>query len=189
MKSDVSGQLFSWMHPALEVRATGRYGQGVFATERIAKGETVVVMGGYILTIEDENALEGVVADKPIELNDRFSIGPRTPEDLARMPQHYINHGCDPNCGFNGQIFLVAMRDIPAGEEITYGYAMVMHSSPDSDSYFSMDCHCGSPLCRGVVGEDDWQRPDLQARYDRYFTWFLQERINRQKCDAAEGQG
>ena len=180
--------MYSWMHPALEVRATHRYGQGVFATTSLAKDEILIVMVGYILTIEDENASEGVVADKPIELSDRFSIGPRTLDDLARMPQHYINHSCDPNSGFNGQIFLVAMRDITAGEEIAYDYAMVMHSSPDSDSYFSMTCHCGSPFCRGVVKEDGWQQPELQARYDGYFTWILQGRIDRQKRHASESR-
>jgi len=178
--------LFSWMHPTLEVRATHRYGQGVFATANLAKGKILIVMGGCILTVEDENALEGVVANKPIELSDRFSIGPRTPDELARMPQHYINHSCDPNCGFNGQIFLVAMRDIQAGEELAYDYAMVMHSSPDSVNYFSMTCECGSPLCRGKVAEDDWQRPDLQAHYAGYFSWFLQGRIDRQKRTASE---
>jgi len=173
--------MYSWMHPALEVRETGRYGKGVFARTALAKDEILVVMGGYILTIDDENHLTGVVADKPIELSDRFSIGPRTPDDLARMPQHWINHSCAPNCGFMGQIFLMALRDIAADEEIAYDYAMAMNSSPASDSYFSMACRCGSPLCRGVVWEDDWQRPELQARYDGYFTWFLQDKINRQK--------
>lgn len=174
-----SREMFSWMHPALGIRETDRYGKGVFAKTALAKNEILMVMGGYILTIEDENHLTGVVADKPIELSDRFSIGPRNPDDLARMPQSWINHGCDPNCGFKGQIFLVAMRDIAADEEIACDYAMVMNSSPDSDSYFSMTCHCGSALCRGVVKEDDWQRPELQARYDGYFTWFLQEKIRR----------
>ncbi|MCL4682941.1 MAG: SET domain-containing protein-lysine N-methyltransferase [Rhodocyclaceae bacterium] len=171
--------LFSWMHPALEIRETGRYGNGVFATRSLAKDEILIVMGGYILTIVDENRLTGVVADKPIEISDRFSIGPRTPEDLHRMPQHYVNHSCDPNAGFKGQLFLVAMRAISPGEEIAYDYAMVMHPSPKSAAIFSMQCHCGSSQCRGRVTEDDWRKPELQARYDGYFQWFLQDKIER----------
>jgi hypothetical protein len=31
----------------------------------------------------------------------------------------------------------------------------------------------------GVITDNDWQRPELQARYDGYFSWFLQEKINQ----------
>lgn len=175
----MNAPMFSWMHPALEIREAGRYGQGVFATQDLGKDEILIVLGGYILTIEDENRLTGVVADKPIELSDRFSIGPRAPADLPRMPQHFVNHSCQPNAGFKGQVFLVAMRAILAGEEIAYDYAMVMHSSPDSTSYFTMPCRCGSPACRGVIAEGDWRRRELQARYDGYFQWYLQDKIER----------
>ncbi len=175
----MSAPLFSWMHPTLEIRETGRYGKGVFATVDLAKDEILIVMGGYILTIEDENRLTGVVADKPIELSDRFSIGPRASADLPRMPQHYVNHSCQPNAGFKGQVFLVAMCAISVGEEIVYDYAMVMHPSRDSSSYFTMLCRCGSPACRGVIAEDDWRKPELQACYDGYFQWYLQDKIER----------
>lgn len=53
-----------------------------------------------------------------------------------------------------------------------------MHPNDDSTSYFKMPCRCGAKNCRGFITEDDWRRPDLQARYDGYFQWFLQEKIN-----------
>jgi hypothetical protein len=81
---------FSWMNPKLEVRETEKYGKGIFAKEFIKKNETMMVMGGYILTIEDDNSLRGIVADKPIEISDYFFIGPLKPSDLELMPQHYI---------------------------------------------------------------------------------------------------
>ncbi|HTQ89004.1 MAG TPA: SET domain-containing protein [Streptosporangiaceae bacterium] len=31
----------------------------------------------------------------------------------------FINHSCEPNVGFAGNIVLVAMRDISPGEELT----------------------------------------------------------------------
>lgn len=171
---------FSWMHPNLEIRDTERCGKGIFvASGRIAKDDVLFVMGGSILTIEDENQLTGVVADKPIEISEQFSIGPRNAAELRRMPQHYVNHSCDPNAGFKGQIFLVAMTPIYMGQEITYDYAMVMHSNPASDSYFKMACQCGASTCRQWIAEDDWLRLDLQVRYDGYFQWFLQEKILR----------
>jgi hypothetical protein len=182
-------QMFSWMNPKLEVRETGHYGKGVYATDAIAANEMLFVMGGYVLTIEDENNLRGVVADKPIEISEQFSIGPRRPSDLARMPQHYINHSCEPNVGFKGQIFLQAMRRIESGEEITYDYAMSMHPNPESSSFFTMECRCGRPDCRSIVTENDWQIPKLQQRYDGWFQWFLQEKIDRAKRDRVASHG
>lgn len=176
-------RMFSWMNPKLEIRETGHYGKGVYATGEIAADEMLFVMGGYVLSIEDENNLRGVVADKPIEISEHFSIGPRRSADLVRMPQHYVNHSCEPNAGFKGQIFLQAMRRIEPGEEITYDYAMSMHSNPESSSFFTMECRCGRPVCRGVVSENDWSIPELQQRYDGWFQWFLQEKIDRTKRD------
>ena len=111
-------QKFSWMNQNLEVKDTKKYGKGVFAKKDIKKGETLFVMGGYILTIDDENKLKGIVADKPIEISNQFSIGPRTAFDLKKMPQHYVNHGCNPNAGFKGQIFMLAMKKIRKDEVI-----------------------------------------------------------------------
>lgn len=174
---------YSWMNPKLEIRAAPKYGAddgvGVFAKTRIRKGELLFVMGGHILTIEDENHLRGVVADKPIEISEDFSIGPRTAADLARMPQHRVNHSCNPNAGFDGQLFMVAIRAIRPDEEIAYDYAMVMHSNPQSSSYFSFACRCGTSQYRGTIAEDDWQRPDLQQRYNGYFQHFLQKKIDK----------
>src|SRR5450631_4469314 len=116
-KTKPVASMFSWMNPKLEVRMTDRCGKGVFTNKTITKNEMLFVMGGYILTIEDENNLQGIVADKPIEISEQFSIGPRKLADLDRMPQHYVNHGCNPNAGFKGQIFMMAMRKIVGGEE------------------------------------------------------------------------
>lgn len=194
--------LFSWMNPKLEVRKTSKYGHGnfpvqkggkkeyrndtgegngVFAKEKIKKGEMLFVMGGYILTIEDENELKGIIADKPLEISEYFSISPRKPSDLAKMPQHYVNHSCNPNAGFKGQIFMVAFKSIEAGSEITFDYAMCMHSNKSSDSYYTFKCECGLRNCRGTITEDDWNKPELQTKYDGYFQYFLQEKINVKK--------
>jgi len=181
MKNKPLKNMFSWMNSKLEVRETGKFGKGVFAKQVIKKDEMLIVMGGYILTIEDDNNLRGVVADKPIEISDYFFIGPRKPSDLDLMPQHYVNHSCDPNAGFKGQIFMVAIRDIKKGEEISYDYAMVMNSDERSNSYFKLECKCGALNCRKVITEDDWQIKKLQKKYEGYFQYFLQEEIRKSK--------
>ncbi|GIT46042.1 MAG: hypothetical protein Ct9H300mP12_06270 [Acidimicrobiales bacterium] len=35
-----------------------------------------------------------------------------------------INHSCDANVGFRGQVLYVAMRDIAIDEELCHDYAM-----------------------------------------------------------------
>jgi len=44
---------------------------------------------------------------------------------------------------------------------------------------FTMECQCDHPNCRKLITEDDWQQPDLQRRYDGYFQWYLQEKIDK----------
>jgi uncharacterized protein len=83
----------------------------------------------------------------------------------------FINHSCEPNVGFAGNIVLVAMRDISAGEELTTDYALF----DDYDG--EMECRCGQPSCRHTINGRDWQRPELQRKYGSYFSTYL---LNRQ---------
>ena len=71
------------------------------------------------------------------------------------------------------------MKDIEAGIEITYDYAMVMFRNEKSKHYFKMLCKCGSDNCRRIITEDDWKLPDLQKRYDGYFQPFIQDKIDQ----------
>jgi hypothetical protein len=60
----------------------------------------------------------------------------------------FINHSCDPNCeteDVDGRIYVMAIRDIDAGEELTYEYNLF-----DSDDE-NADCYCGSARCRGTM--------------------------------------
>jgi uncharacterized protein len=96
---------------------------------------------------------------------------------VALSPEEYepvmlfINHSCDPNVGFAGNIVLVAMCDVSAGEELTTDYALFDDYDED------MACHCNTAQCRRVIGGRDWRRSELQRRYHGYFSWYLQEKI------------
>lgn len=59
----------------------------------------------------------------------------------------YLNHSCDPNAFLDtATLCLFAIRDIPAGEAITFFYPS---TEWDMDKPFS--CSCGSPLCLGTI--------------------------------------
>ena len=87
----------------------------------------------------------------------------------------HLNHSCEPNLGLQGQIVYVALRDIGIDEELTVDYAM-----NDDDSY-EMKCQCGTKSCRGKITGVDWKMPEIQRKYDGYFSWFIQRRIDAKK--------
>jgi SET domain-containing protein len=174
-------QRYSWLSPKINVLKTKNRGKGLFANKDIAKDELILVMGGNIFSIEDENNLNEYNEDKPIEISEDFSFSPTAEEDMDLMPQHYVNHSCNPNCGWRGQLFLVAMKKIKKDEEITYDYAMIMHPNDDSETYFEMDCLCGENNCRKKISEHDWEKTEIQEKYDGYFQFHIQRKINAQK--------
>ena len=170
------------MNPKLEIRSTEKYGKGIFTKKDIRKGEMLFVMGGYIVTTEDENKYGDIVMNYDMDLSRDFSFSPLCEDDLDLMPQHYVNHSCNPNAGFKGQVFMIAMRKIKRGEEIVYDYSMVtLYQKLNKEHFVIKKCLCGSRKCRGIIKEDDWKISNLQKRYDGYFQWFIQEKINNIK--------
>lgn len=165
----------SWFSPLLETRDSSRHGHGVFAKTSVPSGTRVAIFGGDILLIDEIDEVPEHMSDYPMQIEERFVLGSRKatkPEDAD-----LFNHSCDPNCGFKGQIFLVTMRDVAPGEEMTFDYAMVVSESVGSDIKFEMDCSCGSSRCRGHITESDWMLPELQKRYEGFFTQYLAEKI------------
>jgi len=74
-----------------------------------------------------------------------IQVGPdRYIDTLA--PGVFANHSCAPNAGVRNDRDLVALRDIPPGEEIRYDYSTTM-----DEKSFTMVCRCGAPGCRQVV--------------------------------------
>jgi hypothetical protein len=71
-----------------------------------------------------------------------------------------------------GSTILVAMRDIEIGDELAFDYAMC-----DDTDYDEFQCECGSTLCRGTVTGLDWKLPELQAKYDGWFSAYLAKKI------------
>lgn len=158
-----------YLSPKCEGRTIGHLQYGVFAAEPISRDERIAVWGGEILPQDLFNTLPDRLRRLSIQVEeDLFMVAPN------EGPADYVNHSCDPNAGLSGQIVLVAMRDIPAGEEIRFDYAM-----SDVTDYDEFQCQCGAPNCRSVIRGSDWMRPELQERYRGYFSPYIQRRIDR----------
>jgi SET domain-containing protein len=161
----------TYRSPKTTVRDSPIHGRGLFASAPIARGELVAVKGGYVLERQAWARLEPALGPAEIQIAEDLVIAPVRPEerDGAML---YTNHSCDPNIAIQGQIVVVAMRDIATGEELTHDWA----TTDDGD--YTLACRCGSPRCRGTITGKDWTKPELQARYRGWFCWFLQRRID-----------
>jgi len=93
-------------------------GLGLFTNIPIKKGEFIIEYTGKLLTRDKTEERGGRYL---FELNSRWTVDGSERKNLSR----YINHGCYPNCKIlikNRRINIHALRNIKAGEELTYNY-------------------------------------------------------------------
>jgi len=170
--------MHSWAHHSLVVKDTPRNGRGVFITEALAKDALLMVFGGHVLTFEEEASLPERIRDVSIQIDRGLVLGIVKTEELSAAD--FVNHSCDPNTGIKGQISLVSIRDLHAGEEITFDYGTALYRVGGALPY-ALACNCGASLCRGKITHNDWRCPELQKKYQGYFPYYLQEEIQKLK--------
>jgi SET domain-containing protein len=133
-------------------------GRGVFAAVDIARGEA-------ILAIDDSRI---VTPQRPLHPQAgeydfyRSYLAERTVV-LMQYPERHINHCCDPNSFIKTVIetrYVFALRDVAAGEEITYDYSI------NGSGAAVWKCSCGSAGCRHTIYSDFFRLPEaLQMEY------------------------
>jgi len=164
----------SWITPkAVKGGASAIEGQGVHAVEAIAAGEVVAVKGGHVVDGATVSGLPEAIRDSAFQIAAGCFLAALTEEEHDGVMMR-INHSCEPNVGLCGNVLLVSMREIAAGEELTIDYALFL-----ADPGFAMECRCRAADCRGVVKGTDWMRADLRERYQGWFSWWLQQEITR----------
>lgn len=130
---------------------TNRFGQGLFATRPIAAGEKVL-------------RFRGPRIDFARSSNPRFErycvqIGPNN-YTLTWSPERFINHSCDPNCGFQDSRTLRAISVIEPDEELTFDYSTSM-----AEDSWTMECACLTLNCRGQIRDFADLPTDVKSRY------------------------
>ena len=139
----------------IQVRRSGVHGKGVFALQDLAEGETLIEYVGEIISWD--------------EAQDRHPHDPKDPnhtfyfhvnEDRVIDALHggnssrWINHSCNPNCEAdeeNERIFIKALRNIKAGEELSYDYGLIIDEPYTKKLKAEYPCWCGSKRCRGTL--------------------------------------
>jgi hypothetical protein len=127
----------SYLSPKTRVGPSPIEGRGLFARRRIRKGEIVAIKGGHVYDARELARVRRRVAASYIQIADGFFIGARTAAEVRRN-KIFINHSCEPNLGIRGQIVYVALRDVAAGEELTYDWAM------EENQPARTQCRCGA---------------------------------------------
>jgi acyl dehydratase len=161
----------SWISPkAHKGDPSGIAGRGLFAVEPIGAGEVVAVKGGHLVDTAALHALPEHLQNSEIQIAEGLHLAALVDDEYEPV-MLFINHSCEPNVGFAGNVVLTAMRDVAPGEELTTDYALF-----DTAADATMACTCGTPGCRGTIRGDDWRDPALRSRLDGWFSRYVADR-------------
>ncbi|MDP3311305.1 MAG: SET domain-containing protein-lysine N-methyltransferase [Polaromonas sp.] len=139
----------------IQTRVSGVHGKGVFAVQDLAEGETLIEYIGEIINWKE--ALRRHPHD-PKDPNHTFYF--HIDEDHVIDAKHggnssrWINHSCKPNCEADeqdGRVFIKALRNIPAGEELFYDYGLIIDAPYTKKLLAEYPCWCGAKNCRGTL--------------------------------------
>lgn len=146
----------------VEARLSPIHGNGIFATQDIAKGERVIRYQGALRTHEEVDEEYGGQEENGhtflFTLNDTYVIDANVSANIAR----WMNHSCDPNCEAvveeddkgrpeKDKVYIEAIKDIAKGEELTYNYGIVLEERHTPKLKKLWGCRCGADNCTGTM--------------------------------------
>jgi uncharacterized protein len=146
----------------ISARCSAIHGRGVYARRAIADGTRVIEYTGERITKAEAARRETLRLARGrrgqddcvyiFELNARHDLDGRSRGNVARL----INHSCAANCRvevLRGRIWIIARRDIAAGEELTFDYGFKF------SEWRHHACLCGAKQCAGfIVAKDQRSR-------------------------------
>lgn len=129
---------------ALIVRSSEIHAAGCYTTSEIRKDTYIVEYTGPRISQEEADArYDGK--------STTYLFGLIDPNKIidGHGTAMFINHSCEPNCDteeIDGRVWIVARRNIKAGEELTYDYNLYDGAKSDT-----APCSCGARNCRGTM--------------------------------------
>jgi hypothetical protein len=141
----------------LIIRSSAIHAAGCYTTSALRKGARVAEYTGPRLTMAQADAC---YQDSPITY--LFGLGDGSMVIDGHCMAMFINHSCDPNCETSEQdnrIWITAIKNIAAGEEITYDYCLYDGGEDEAA------CNCGAARCRGTMySQEEVKRRQAAAR-------------------------
>jgi SET domain-containing protein len=139
--------------PLLEVKNT-QNGKGLFATASIPAGTVLLKITGKELSFAECVALKE---------NESYCLQVGlTQYVLPDYPFYLSNHSCDPNCGIKDGVNFITIKWVKKGEELQWDYSTSM-----LERHWTMECKCGTAVCRKQVTDFDLLPTQLKERYIR----------------------
>lgn len=150
------------MSRLIQRRRSRIHGNGVFALAEIASGTLLCRYEGERISHDEADSRYADTLDSGhtflFTLNDDWIVDANHRGNIAR----WINHACVPNCeaqlvehpagdGRRDWIEIRALRDIAAGEELTYDYGIRLAVAHTARMKKLWACHCGAPGCSGTM--------------------------------------
>lgn len=139
------------------VKQSTLHGTGVFAARDIPAGTQIIEYKGKRITAEQADAKHPVNPDDPFHTF-FFSLSSGKIIDGGEKGNdaRWINHSCGPNCeaqesASGKKVYVVALRDIPAGDELFYDYGLIMEGRITKTLRRQYQCLCGKEGCRGTM--------------------------------------
>jgi len=146
----------------IAARRSPIHGTGVFALADIPAATELVEYRGRLLSHAEADRRYGGSADSGhtflFTLNEHYVLDANEGGNVAR----WINHGCAPNCRAvvveaadgdprHDRIVIEALRDLRAGEELTYDYGIVLAERHTPRLKAIWACRCGASACTGTL--------------------------------------
>lgn len=140
----------------LQVRRSGVHGRGVFANVPLHAGERLIEYTGEVISWAEAQRRH---PHDPADPNHTFYFhiddGRVIDALYGGNSSRWINHSCAPNCEAEetaeGRVFIRALRDIAAGEELFYDYGLIVDERYTPKLKAEYACRCGAPGCRGTL--------------------------------------
>jgi SET domain-containing protein len=147
--------------PLCKVDSSSIHQRGLFATCDIKAGTDIIQYVGEKISKEESTrrALEWEEKAREtgeglvyiFELDDEWDLDGR----LGDNPARYMNHSCDGNCeavNAEGEIWIVARKNIKKGDELVYDYGY------DMEHFLDHPCRCGADNCIGYIVREDQRK-------------------------------
>ncbi len=140
----------------LQIRRSGVHGKGVFALRDLVAGERLIEYTGEVITWDEALLRHPHDPAHPthtfyFHIDNGHVIDAKYGGNASR----WINHSCAPNCEAeetaDARVFIRALRDIAAGEELFYDYGLIIDEPYTRQLKAEYPCWCGAPACRGTL--------------------------------------
>ena len=139
----------------IQTRKSGVHGKGVFALADLAEGEKLIEYTGEVITWKEALRRHPHDPKDPnhtfyFHMDKKHVIDAKVGGNSSR----WINHSCKPNCEADeekGRVFIKALRNIKAGEELFYDYGLIIDAKYTPKLLADYPCWCGAKKCRGTL--------------------------------------